>query len=97
MRREEQMTANIKKTMAFIIAAVMVCLAFAGIVVWNTQTDNAFAANGETVITLQIDNPEMTVGDDTLSIDDSGTASVIVDDRTLVPVRAIIEAVGGTA
>lgn len=90
------MTANIKKTMAFIIAAAMVCLAFAGIVVWNTQTDNALAADGETVITLQIDNPEMTVGDDTLAIDDSGTAPVIVDDRTLVPVRAIIEAVGGT-
>ncbi len=91
------MTFDIKKTAAFIITVAIVCLAFAGIAAWNTQADNALAANGEIVITLQIDNPQMTVGGKTLSIDDDGTTPVIVNDRTLVPVRAIIEALGGEA
>ncbi len=96
MKGDVNMAANLKKTAAFIAAIAMLCLVFAGIAVWNDKSDDALAANGETVITLQIDNPEMTVNDETLSIDEGGTVPITMNDRTIVPVRAIIEAVGGT-
>lgn len=48
-------------------------------------------------IVLQIDNPTMTVNGAETEIDPGrGTVPVIVNDRTLVPVRAIIEAMGGS-
>ena len=50
-----------------------------------------------TIIKLQIDNPVMTVNKDYLEIDPGqGTTPVIRNDRTLVPIRAIIEALDGT-
>lgn len=49
-----------------------------------------------TTIKLQIDNPTMTVNGETKNIDDNGTAPIIVDGITLVPIRAIIENLGGT-
>jgi alkylhydroperoxidase/carboxymuconolactone decarboxylase family protein YurZ len=50
----------------------------------------------ETIITMQIGNPNMTVNNETLEIDHGmGTTPVIQNDRTLLPVRAIIEALGG--
>lgn len=49
------------------------------------------------VITMQIGNPEMTVNGETQEIDPGiGTAPVIENERTLLPVRAVIEALGGT-
>ena len=50
----------------------------------------------ETTITLQIGNPEMTINGRSTPIDEQGTAPVIRDNRTLLPVRAVIEALGGT-
>lgn len=49
-----------------------------------------------TTITLQIGNPEMTINGRSTPIDEQGTAPVIRNDRTLLPVRAVIEALGGT-
>lgn len=49
-----------------------------------------------TVIKLQIDNPTMTVNGETKNIDDDSTTPIIINDRTLMPVRAIIENLGGT-
>ena len=50
-----------------------------------------------TVITIQIGNPEMTVNGITQEIDPGmGTVPVISNERTLLPVRAIVEALGGT-
>ena len=46
-------------------------------------------------LTMQIGSPIMTVNGERRNIDDEGTAPVIQNDRTLVPVRAIIEAMGG--
>ena len=47
-------------------------------------------------ISMQIDNPIMTVNGTEKEIDEGrGTAPVIVNDRTLVPIRAIIEEMGG--
>ena len=48
-------------------------------------------------VVLQIGNSMMTVNGNTLEIDPGrGTVPVVVNDRTLVPIRAIIEAMGGT-
>ena len=92
-----QKTLNLKKGIAFVIAMIMICIAFASVVVINNHNKSAIAADGDTIITLQIDNPDMTVNGQTKEIDPgAGTTPVVVDERTLVPVRAIIEAVGGT-
>ncbi len=51
----------------------------------------------DVVVSLQIDNPIMEVNGVTTEIDTGrGTTPVINDGRTLVPIRAIIEAFGGT-
>lgn len=47
------------------------------------------------VVTLWIDNPVMQVGTTRQPIDAEGTRPVIVESRTLVPIRAVIEAFGG--
>lgn len=47
-------------------------------------------------ITMQINNPIFTKEGQSLRIDEGGTTPVVIDGRTLVPVRAIIEAMGGT-
>jgi len=49
-----------------------------------------------TVITLTIGNPNITVNGTTHPIDASGTIPVIVGGRTLLPIRAVVEAIGGT-
>lgn len=52
--------------------------------------------NADFTLTMQIDNPVMTVNGKEQNIDNEGTTPVIVNDRTLVPIRAVIEAMGGT-
>lgn len=56
---------------------------------------SAIQTNGGT-ITLQIGNAKMTVDGASKSIDEQGTVPVIRNDRTLLPVRAVFEAMGGT-
>lgn len=56
---------------------------------------SAIQTNGGT-ITLQIGNSKMTVDGASKSIDEQGTVPVIRNDRTLLPVRAVFEAMGGT-
>ena len=59
---------------------------------------NVSAANisGCTVVNLQIDNPIMTVNGAAAEIDPGlGTTPIIRDSRTLVPIRAVVEAFGG--
>lgn len=51
-------------------------------------------ANQKT-ITMQINNPRFTNQGKTLNIDEGGTVPVVIDGRTLVPIRAIIEGMGG--
>lgn len=46
-------------------------------------------------IILQIDNPVMTVNGTEKPIDAEGTAPVVVNDQTLLPVRAVVEEMGG--
>ena len=60
-------------------------------------TGCASAMQNLTVIKLEIDNPIMTVNGTEQEIDPgNGTAPVIVEGRTLVPIRAVIESFGGT-
>lgn len=49
-----------------------------------------------TTIILKIGSPTMTVNDTAMSIDDQGTVPVIINSRTLLPVRAVVEQMGGT-
>ena len=55
------------------------------------------AKTNDVVVSLQIDNPIMEVNGDSVEIDSGrGTKPLIVSGRTLVPIRAIIEAFDGT-
>lgn len=47
-------------------------------------------------IILTINKPTMLVNDTETNIDEEGTAPVIINDRTLLPVRAVVEAMGGS-
>lgn len=62
----------------------------------NQGTEIKTDYSHSTTIKLQIDNPTMTVNGETKNIDANGTAPIIVDSITLVPIRAIIENLGGT-
>ena len=53
------------------------------------------AAQARTV-QLQIDNPEMVVNEHARPIDEYGSVPLIIDGRTLAPLRPVIEALGGT-
>ena len=54
------------------------------------------AAENDLMLSLQIGNSVMTVNGTEKPIDAEGTAPVIVNDRTLLPVRAVVEEMGGT-
>ena len=56
----------------------------------------AFEKAPETTITLQIGNPLMTINGVEQMIDPQGTVPVLRQDRTLLPVRAVVEGLGGT-
>ena len=53
------------------------------------ENDDGFA------LSLQIGNPKMTVNGTEKNIDENGTAPVIINSRTLLPVRAVVEEMGG--
>ena len=76
-----------KKILAVILSAI---LSLAGIA--------AFAEDGDLTINLQIGNPIMTVNGAEREIDPGrGTVPVLVNDaRTLLPVRTVVEEMGGT-
>lgn len=54
------------------------------------------AVTDKTTVTMQIGNPVMTINGAEQNIDAEGTTPVVVDDRTLLPVRAFVEGIGGT-
>ncbi|HIU56769.1 MAG TPA: copper amine oxidase N-terminal domain-containing protein [Candidatus Ornithomonoglobus merdipullorum] len=59
--------------------------------------DTDTSSTNDIVITMQIGNPEMTVNGSVREINPgAGSVPVIENDRTLLPVRAVIEALGGT-
>jgi len=60
-------------------------------VIWDEDTQTVTAQKDGTVIIMQIDNPQMTVNGQPIPLD---AAPCFMYDRTLVPVRAISEALG---
>lgn len=53
--------------------------------------------NEEQEITMQIDNPYMSIGGKIKEVDvGKGTAPKVVNDRTLLPIRSLVEELGGT-
>lgn len=87
----------LKKGLTLVFIMTSLCAVLVGSSVWGGM-GNSVSAKGEgTVITLRINDPNMTVNGKTEEIDPGrGTVPVVVNDRTLVPIRAIIEAIGGT-
>ena len=81
-----------KKLLLFVLVlavGVSACFACAAIADNDTQ-DNV-------TLVLQIDNPNMTVNGNSTEIDPGrNTVPIIQNERTLVPIRAIIEVMGGT-
>lgn len=91
-------TVNFKKTISFVAVITIICAAFTGFVMRiNGSSLNVTADGGDKIITLTIGNPMMTVDGTATEIDPgNGTVPIIIDERTLLPVRAIVETAGGT-
>lgn len=80
-----------KKRMALVITGVL-----AGVLSVVGGLSFAMAeSTTQTTIIMTIDSPTMQVNGEIISIDENGTAPVIVDGRTMVPIRAVAEALGG--
>ncbi|MCD8049165.1 MAG: carboxymuconolactone decarboxylase family protein [Clostridia bacterium] len=58
-------------------------------------SESAESVTESMTITMQIGNPVMTVNGADQNIDDNNTTPVVIDNRTLLPVRAFVEAIGG--
>lgn len=81
-----------KKTVSILLSFFMLLsLTLTGCAAEETQTQ----ANDTVEILLQIGNPNMTVNGTVKPIDAQGTVPVVINDRTLLPVRAIVEELGG--
>jgi len=58
---------------------------------WNGDTQTVTATRGGTVVVMQVGNPVITVAGNNVTLD---VPPLIVDDRTLVPARAVAESFG---
>lgn len=82
-----------RKILFFILCIVMVLSAAATGYTSDTGVD---ISDSEVSIIMQIDNPIMTVNGVDAEIDPGvGTVPIIREGRTLVPIRAIVEGIGG--
>ena len=88
------MSKKLRSGIAFAVVVVMICAVFVFAIGHNSPQSRALA-DSDITITLKINDPQMTVNGKAQNIDDEGTVPVIVNERTLVPIRAIIEAMGG--
>lgn len=80
---------KIISAIGLITAAVIFSILFSHIAV-----QSVFADTTQTAI-LQIGNPVINIDGSDIPIDENGTAPVIINDRTMLPIRALIEAFGG--
>ena len=60
-------------------------------VYWEETGQTIFSMRGNTTVILQIDNPQMFVNNNTVILD---VPPVLLDDRTMVPLRAVSESFG---
>lgn len=79
-----------KKVLSAILAALFM-LSF----MTACGAENQVEKPQEQTISMQIGNPKMTVSGVEKDIDENGTTPVVVNDRTLLPVRAVVEEMGG--
>ncbi len=90
------MKLNLKKGFCFTAVIAVICAAafvFAGRI--EKPVNKEVFAAGEPEIIMQINDPVMTVDGKKINIDENGTAPIIVNGRTLVPIRTVIENIGG--
>jgi S1-C subfamily serine protease len=73
-----------------IVVAILLALPFA------PSSARGQAGGTQTIIVLQVGKPSMTVNGVSRAIDVQGTVPVIVEGRTFLPVRAVVEALNGT-
>lgn len=79
------------------ILSILMTLVFAmSMITGCSAAENTENKNSDFVLTMQIGNPIMTVNGTEKSIDADGSTPVIVNNRTLLPVRAVVEEMGGT-
>lgn len=79
---------------AIIMCMIVICLMF-GMIGCGVQADTENMTDTFT-LEIQIGSPVMTIDGEKMRIDEErGTAPVIMNGRTLLPVRAVIEAMGG--
>ncbi len=89
-------TFVIKRAAVFVLAVALICAAFLVFVGKEHGNGVTYAADEENTVVLTIDSPVMSVNGEEREIDpEGGTAPVIISGRTLVPIRAIIESMGG--
>ena len=76
-----------------VILAIAVVMFAGAIAAFADETGGAY---GPVSVTMRIDDPIMTVNGAACEVDPGrGTAPLILNDRTLIPIRALIEAFGG--
>ncbi len=80
----------IRKCLSVLLTVVLALSA------WSVQPLSSVAGASARIIALRIGDPVMKIDGIGTAIDGSGTAPVIISGRTLLPVRAIVEALGGT-
>lgn len=85
-----------KKFISIITAAAITIGASANVFAEAADTAAKAVSTAKTTVTMQIGNPVMTVNGTEKDIDAGGTTPVVIDDRTLLPVRAFVEGIGGT-
>ncbi|MCX6063885.1 MAG: stalk domain-containing protein, partial [Caldiserica bacterium] len=73
-----------------IVVAILLALPF------TPSSARAQVSGAQTIIILQVGKSTMTVNGVSQAIDPQGTVPVIVESRTFLPVRAIVEALGGS-
>lgn len=86
-------------TADMMLAAIYLCTPYNGFprTLNIVNAVNSALENAESItITMQIGNPTMTINGAEKGIDEDGTVPVIVNDRTLLPIRAVVEEIGGT-
>ncbi len=107
--REDEVPANYAanivagNTADTMLAAALLCTPYNGfprtlniMSAINSAVNAAPTQTGRTTVTMQINNPVMTINGAEKNIDENGTVPVVIDDRTLLPVRAFVEGIGGT-
>lgn len=82
-----------KKVLSLILAAVLAMSVMTGCSASDSKEETK---TDEFTLTMQIGNPVMTVNGKEMPIDDEGSVPVAVNSRTLLPVRAVVEEMGGT-